>query len=232
MTYPAGKSGTSYTVLDGTEVIANNAFDRARSLTEIILPNSLKEVQTSAFRECNALQQMDFPRGVTRIDNSAMDNCNTMNHVTLPSTLNYIGSNAFNRCTSLSVIYVKATTPPYCDTYEWYDYDWDEDVIDYAFTPTQFNNTAVFVPEASIGSYKNAETWKKFKKVYGMNYQPEYITGDVDGNGVLGISDVTALIDYLLSGGNIDTEAADVNGDNSISIGDVTALIDILLNED
>ena len=232
MTYPAGKSSTSYTVLDGTEVIANNAFDRARSLTEILLPNSLREVQTSAFRECNALQQMDFPRGVTRIASSAMDNCNTMNHVTLPSTLNYIGSNAFNRCTSLSVIYVKATTPPYCDTYEWYDYDWDEDVIDYAFTPTQFNNTSVFVPEASVNSYKNADTWKKFKKVYGMNYLPEYITGDVDGNGVVGISDVTALIDYLLTGSSIDTEAADVNGDSSISIGDVTALIDILLNED
>ena len=63
-----------------------------------------------------------------------------------------------------------------------------------------------------------------------MNYLPEYITGDVDGNGEVGINDVTVLIDYLLAGGSIDTEAADVNGDNSVSISDVTDLIDILLS--
>ena len=229
VTYPAGKSNTTYTVLDGTEVIANNAFDRARSLVQIDLPRSIKDVQFCAFRECNALQEMTFPHGTTTLGHDAMYNCNSMTQVTLPSTLDYIGSNAFNRCTSLNNIYVKATTPPYCDTYEWYDYDWDEDVIEYAFTFTQFNNTSVFVPEASVSSYKNAETWKKFNKVYGMNFPPDFILGDVDGNGAVDISDITVLIDYLLAGGSIDTAAADVDGDNSISIGDVTGLIDILL---
>ena len=90
VTYPAGKSGSTYTVQAGVEVIANNAFDRARSLIEINLPRSLKQVQTCAFRECNALQQMEFPRGVTSIASSAMENCNSMTNVTLPSTLTYL----------------------------------------------------------------------------------------------------------------------------------------------
>lgn len=55
--------------------------------------------------------------------------------------------------------------------------------------------------------------------------------GDVDNNGSVNISDVTALINYLLSGNadDINILAADVDNDTRISIGDVTALITILL---
>lgn len=57
------------------------------------------------------------------------------------------------------------------------------------------------------------------------------IRGDVDGDGLVNISDVTALIDYLLSGNTsgVNVVSADVDGDNSVNISDVTALIDYLL---
>jgi hypothetical protein len=54
--------------------------------------------------------------------------------------------------------------------------------------------------------------------------------GDVDGDGKVGISDVTAMIDLLL-GGVEDNDAADTNLDGGIDIADVTALIDYLLSE-
>jgi hypothetical protein len=56
--------------------------------------------------------------------------------------------------------------------------------------------------------------------------------GDVNGDGEVTISDVTALIDYLLSGdaSAINTDAADCNQDNGVSIADVTVLIDYLLS--
>ena len=228
MTYPAGKSGTTYTVQDGVEVIANNAFDRARSLTSIVLPGTLRQVQTSAFRECNALQQMEYPRGVTHIFNSAMDNCNSMTSVTLPSTLTNLGSNVFARCTSLNQIFVKAVNPPTCDIYEWYDYDWDEVVTDYTFTNAQFINAHLYVPIQSYNDYRNADTWSKFVNLSGVSYPPEFIIGDVDGDGTVSIGDVTALIDYLLSGGT-PPESADCNQDGNVTIGDVTTLIDLLL---
>lgn len=58
------------------------------------------------------------------------------------------------------------------------------------------------------------------------------IPSDLNGDGELSIADVTALIDYLLSGdaSSIVIEKADVNRNGEISIADVTALIDILLN--
>jgi uncharacterized protein YjdB len=55
--------------------------------------------------------------------------------------------------------------------------------------------------------------------------------GDINCDGFVNISDVTSLIDYLLSGDGslISAKNADVNGDESINISDVTTLIDILL---
>ena len=53
--------------------------------------------------------------------------------------------------------------------------------------------------------------------------------GDVNGDGSVNISDVTALIDYLLSGQTAPA-GADCNQDNAVNIGDVTALIDYLLS--
>ena len=58
---------------------------------------------------------------------------------------------------------------------------------------------------------------------------PAGMKGDVDGDGNINIADVTALIDYLLAGGNVNEFNADVDGDGSINIADVTALIDYLL---
>ncbi|MBR4829273.1 MAG: dockerin type I repeat-containing protein [Muribaculaceae bacterium] len=62
-------------------------------------------------------------------------------------------------------------------------------------------------------------------------YFPDY-TGDVNGDGQITISDVTSLIDMLLTMEYIEyNEFIDVNGDGYISIADVTALIDKLLSQ-
>ena len=67
---------------------------------------------------------------------------------------------------------------------------------------------------------------------------PGYLTaknasqrGDVNGNGDIDISDVTALINYVLTGNatGLDLAAANVNGDSGIDISDVTALIGFVL---
>ncbi len=60
---------------------------------------------------------------------------------------------------------------------------------------------------------------------------PASIRGDVDMSGEVTISDVTALIDYLLSSDatGIDVNATDCDQDGVTSIADVTKLIDFLL---
>ena len=58
------------------------------------------------------------------------------------------------------------------------------------------------------------------------------LLGDVNMDEKISIADVTALINYLLSGSadGIDLVAADVNTDDKISIADVTELINMLLS--
>ena len=60
----------------------------------------------------------------------------------------------------------------------------------------------------------------------------DFLRGDVNGDGSVSISDVTALINYLLSGDatDVNVDAANCNQDESVSISDVTALINYLLS--
>ena len=60
--------------------------------------------------------------------------------------------------------------------------------------------------------------------------KPAFIRGDVNGDVVVNIADVTALIDLLLGGGAISNPAADCNQDGNVNIADVTTLIDYLLS--
>ena len=71
--------------------------------------------------------------------------------------------------------------------------------------------------------------WSPYKEVL-LKEGIEIITGDADGNGMVTIDDVTAVIDYILTGtGDIDLIAADVNNDGKVNIDDVTSLADYLL---
>ena len=87
-------------------------------------------------------------------------------------------------------------------------------------------------------TYDSSHTNATYAHIDGGLSNPGYFTaknaglrGDVNGDGSVTISDVTALIDYLLTGNasGISLSGADTNQDNSINISDVTALIDYLL---
>ena len=60
----------------------------------------------------------------------------------------------------------------------------------------------------------------------------DVLPGDVDGDGIASIADVTLIIDYMLQGNasGMNLEAADVDQDGIIAIADITSLIDIILN--
>ena len=61
----------------------------------------------------------------------------------------------------------------------------------------------------------------------------DFIRGDVNGDNLVNIADVTALINYLLNDDptGINLDAANCNQDEAVSIADVTALINFLLTD-
>lgn len=68
------------------------------------------------------------------------------------------------------------------------------------------------------------------KRKLGEFDEPVIIIGDADGNGIVDIDDVTALIDSLLYESSTVSPGADIDGNGEIDIDDVTTLIDMLLN--
>ncbi len=64
--------------------------------------------------------------------------------------------------------------------------------------------------------YKN-DTWS------------EILVGDVNGDGKVNVSDVSALINMIMGLTAMDQSAADVNGDGKVNVSDVSALINIIL---
>jgi predicted lipoprotein with Yx(FWY)xxD motif len=55
------------------------------------------------------------------------------------------------------------------------------------------------------------------------------IPGDVNGDGKVNVSDVSALINMIMGLTVMDQSAADVNGDGKVNVSDVSALINIIL---
>ena len=53
--------------------------------------------------------------------------------------------------------------------------------------------------------------------------------GDVNGDGIVDVSDVTALINMILGTTPADLEVADINADGILDVTDVTALINAIL---
>ncbi len=99
-----------------------------------------------------------------------------------------------------------------------------------------FNNCTSLVGGQGT-TYDANHVNKDYAHIDGGTSNPGYFTdknaslrGDVNGDGSVNISDVTALIDLLLGGGTISNPAADCNQDSSVNISDVTALIDYLLS--
>lgn len=62
-----------------------------------------------------------------------------------------------------------------------------------------------------------------------LEVKPQSIVGDIDGNGEVNVSDVTALINHILNAATYESSLCDIDGNGEVNVTDVTALINILL---
>ena len=91
-----------------------------------------------------------------------------------------------------------------------------------------YTGRTLHVPAGSVEAYQADTDWSNFFELV----VADALIGDVDGDGKVGIADVTELIDLLLTGNTdiADHPAADVDGDGRVGIADVTELIDHILS--
>ena len=86
------------------EELPDNAFDRKKSLTSIVLPKTLKIIGKSAFYICEGLTgDLTIPEGVTTIGNYAFYYCSGFTgNLTIPEGVTTIGNYAFYYCSGFT----------------------------------------------------------------------------------------------------------------------------------
>ena len=102
---PYELNGT-YSIKEGVRIICNNAFFCCRSLTDIVIPDSVTSIGDKAFYRCSSLTSFVIPNGVTRIGNGAFLGCSSLKEVAIPNSVTSIGDGAFASCRSLSNIVI------------------------------------------------------------------------------------------------------------------------------
>ena len=81
------------------------------------------------------------------------------------------------------------------------------------------------VPNEALAAYQASADWSQFTRIVPfIGAGP----GDVDGDGVINVQDVTSLMDMLLNGEQL-PPYIDVDGDGEVNVKDITELIDLLL---
>jgi len=231
-------NGTTYPVTS----IGDYAFYGCSSLTSVYIRNSVTTIGGYAFYNCRGLTSLKvesgntvydsrnncnaiietasntlifgckttiIPNSVTSIGDYAFYNCSGLTSLTIPNSVTKIGYSAFCSCSGLASVTCKATTPPSMENVDTFS--------DYT-TPT------LYVPTASVDAYQTTKWWKLFTNIVGVDFSTP---GDVNGDGEVNISDVNAVINFILSGQA--TTAGDVNKDGEVNIADINAVIDIIL---
>ena len=238
---------TSITIPNAVTTIGNRAFINCGSLTRIevendnpiydsrdncnaiietasntliagckstLIPNSVSAIKEYAFWGCSGLINLTIPDAVTSIGDDAFYCCSSLSKVSFGETVTSIGAWIFHGCNSLTNIVCRSTTPATVTKNTFNGYSCD-----------LYTQAALFVPNESLEAYRAHEVWGLFSRIVPfIGGGP----GDVNGDGNVGIADVTDLIDLILSSDDLPAYA-DVDGNGVVDISDIVELIDLIL---
>ena len=122
---------------------------------------------TTIYAACPAALEgpVNLASDFERIEDWAFYGCEKITSIAFPASLLYIGDDAFENCTALAKISCRATTPPTIggtDVFKGVD-----------------KSIPVYVPKASIASYKAEDEWKDFTNYIAL--EDDEAAGDVIG---------------------------------------------------
>ena len=201
----------------GLKAIGDYAFYKSTISGELRVPGNVKTIGDYAFNGCRSLTSVVLEEGVDSVGWHTFSG--PISKLSLPTSLTYMSSMAIDPYVNGAssgiftpegdlYVYSKSPTPP--------------PVNDFAFFYV-FNDGHLVVPYGSKAAYKASEPWSRFY---------EYLElGDVNRDGHMDITDVTALIAYVTGQDPkpFKPAAADINGDGLVDANDVDALCRLVL---
>ena len=134
----------SAVIPDSATSIGNYAFFNCTALTSVTIGNGVTSIGTYAFNTCSILANVIIPDSVMSIAYMAFSYCFGLESVTIGTGITNIANDAFLNCNNLRSITILATNPPTLSSAD-------------AFRIT--NNCPIYVPAASVNTYKAATNW-------------------------------------------------------------------------
>ena len=98
----------SFTIPEGVEIIGEMAFRGKKALKNVIIANSVKEIEHDAFYDCDELDNVYVPAGVKVVRSYAFAECDKLKKITFAGTPEKIGRHTFDDCDQLHDIIVPA----------------------------------------------------------------------------------------------------------------------------
>ena len=99
---------TSFTIPEGVEIIGEMAFRGKKALKNVIIANSVKEIEHDAFYDCDELDNVYVPAGVKVVRSYAFAECDKLKKITFAGTPNKVSRHTFDDCDQLHDIIVPA----------------------------------------------------------------------------------------------------------------------------
>lgn len=110
--YLNGNLVTNLEIPDSVKNISDYAFFSCNDLTSVTIPSSVTSIGKYAFRSCNDLTSVTIPDSVTSIGNYAFNNCDSLTSITIGNSVEKIGDLAFWKIGNKATITLLGTKPP------------------------------------------------------------------------------------------------------------------------
>lgn len=110
-------------------------------------------IGSMAFDDSHRLKSVKLPETITYLGDGAFSYCSGLENVEIPASVTEIGHRAFCFCDKLKRVRVNAATPP---------------TTDYSFAGL-YDQVRLEVPSESIHLYREADEWKEFTDIVGVD---------------------------------------------------------------
>ena len=150
-------------------------FYRNDYLEKVIIHNNETDISNNEFYGCRNLKEVVVGNDVISVGDYAFSGCLSLEYFTLGSRVETIGTDAFSDCDVMKELKSYNPVPPICG--------------DQAMDDINKFTCTLYVAKNAIESYQNADQWKNFFHIEGMEIEavpvesidldPEYWTGVV-----------------------------------------------------
>lgn len=158
----------------GTRLIAYKAFverswgndEPCVGLTEVVLPNTVAEINASAFYGCENMTAINIPPLVKEIKDGTFEKCYELRSITFSKNVQTIGPSAFAECNALQNIYCSSEVSYY------------DDRTNHSFRGLDFSQITVHTPSRYRSFYQTK--WPGFNYDF-LPFEQDGIYYDMNG---------------------------------------------------